>query len=781
MTRRKYSDLDKDSLAMHRSGRPGKVEVVATKPLTTQRDLALAYSPGVAAPCLEIADDPAAAYDYTAKGNMVAVISNGTAVLGLGNLGGLASKPVMEGKAVLFKRFADVDSIDLELSTEDVGEFVNCVRHLGPSFGGINLEDIKAPECFLIESQLREIMDIPVFHDDQHGTAIIAAAGFINALDLTGRKIEETKLVVNGAGSAGIACIELLKAFGMRHDNILLCDTRGVIYQGREEGINQWKSAHAANTEARTLEEAMEGADSFFGLSVAGAVTKDMVGSMADQPIIFAMANPDPEITPEEAREVRKDAIFATGRSDYPNQVNNVLGFPYIFRGALDVRARTINDEMKIAAAQALAELAREDVPDEVAAAYSGRRLRYGPDYIIPVPFDPRLISAIPPAVAQAAVDTGVAQKEMPEITGYRRELSARLDPTVSMLQAIHEELKANPRRVGFAEGEEETTIRAAIAFAQAGRGTPVLIGRDAQIKATIKRLGLTGADSIEIHNAALSRGNRHYTEYLYTRLQREGYLYRDCQRLVHQDRNVFSACMLAHGDIDAMVTGLSRNYLVAYDNIRLAIDPVRGAEVFGLSMMMSRGRTIFIADTTINERPTGEQLARIARQCAEKARTMGYEPRVAFLSYANYGNPPGALAAQVREAVAILDDETANFEYDGEMSPDVALDMDLRVVYPFCRLTGPANILIMPGLHAAAISSQILHKLGGGTVIGPLLTGLTRAVQIAPINANDADLVNFASLAAHDSLAIAQQQNSRSATRKGRASSARKKGSAKK
>jgi len=781
MTKRKYSDLDRDSLAMHRAGRPGKVEVVATKPLTTQRDLALAYSPGVAAPCLEIADDPSTAYDYTAKGNMVAVISNGTAVLGLGNLGGLASKPVMEGKAVLFKRFADVDSIDLELSTEDVDEFVNCVRHLGPSFGGINLEDIKAPECFLIESQLREIMDIPVFHDDQHGTAIIAAAGFINALDLTGRKIEDTKLVVNGAGSAGIACIELLKAFGMQHDNILLCDTRGVIYQGREEGMNQWKSAHAANTEARTLEEAMEGADSFFGLSVAGAVTKDMVGSMADQPIIFAMANPDPEITPEEAREVRKDAIFATGRSDYPNQVNNVLGFPYIFRGALDVRARTINDEMKIAAAKALAELAREDVPDEVAAAYSGRRLRYGPDYIIPVPFDPRLISAIPPAVAQAAVDTGVAQKEMPEITGYRRELSARLDPTVSMLQAIHEELKANPRRVGFAEGEEETTIRAAIAFAQAGHGTPVLIGRDQQIKATIKRLGLTGADSIEIHNAALSRGNRHYTEYLYTRLQREGYLYRDCQRLVHQDRNVFSACMLVHGDIDAMVTGLSRNYLVAYDNIRLAIDQVRGAEVFGLSMMMSRGRTIFIADTTINERPTGQQLARIARQCAEKARAVGHEPRVAFLSYANYGNPPGALAAQVRDAVAILDDESADFEYDGEMSPDVALDMDLRVVYPFCRLTGPANILIMPGLHAAAISSQILHKLGGGTVIGPLLTGLTRAVQIAPINANDADLVNFASLAAHDSLAISRLEEEKSAVRKGRAAAAKRKPSAKK
>ena len=733
MTKRKYSDLDKDSLAMHRTGRPGKVEVVATKPLTTQRDLALAYSPGVAAPCLEIADDPATAYDYTAKGNMVAVISNGTAVLGLGNLGGLASKPVMEGKAVLFKRFADVDSIDLELSTEDVDEFVNCVRHLGPSFGGINLEDIRAPECFLIESQLREIMDIPVFHDDQHGTAIIAAAGFINALDLTGRDIKKTKLVVNGAGSAGIACIELLKAFGMQHDNILLCDTRGVIYQGREEGMNQWKSAHAADTDARTLAEALDGADSFFGLSVAGAVTKDMVKSMAKDPIIFAMANPDPEITPEEAREVRKDVIFATGRSDYPNQVNNVLGFPYIFRGALDVRARTINDEMKIAAAKALAELAREDVPDEVAAAYSGRRLRYGPEYIIPVPFDPRLISAIPPAVAQAAVDSGVAQKEMPNLAAYRTELSARLDPTVSMLQAINEEVRANPRRVGFAEGEEETSIRAAIAFAQAGLGTPVLIGREEQVKSTIKRLGLTGAASIEIHNAALSRGNRHYIEYLYTRLQRDGYLYRDCQRLVHQDRNVFSACMLVHGDIDAMVTGLSRSYSVSYDNIRLAIDPVDGAEVFGLSMVMSRGRSVFIADTTINERPSGAQLARIARQCAAKAKSMGHEPRVAFLSYADYGNPPGALATQVRDAVATLDDEGADFEYDGEMSPDVALDMELRVVYPFCRLTGPANILIMPGLHAAAISSQILHKLGGGTVIGPLLNGLTARCRSSP------------------------------------------------
>ncbi len=759
MAKRKYSDLDKDSLAMHRAGRPGKVEVVATKPLTTQRDLSLAYSPGVAAPCLEIADDPSTAYDYTAKGNMVAVISNGTAVLGLGNLGGLASKPVMEGKAVLFKRFADVDAIDLELDTEDVDEFVNCVRYLGPSFGGINLEDIKAPDCFVIESRLRELMDIPIFHDDQHGTAIIAAAGFVNALELSGRDIRTTTLVVNGAGSAGIACIELLKAFGMQHDNIILCDTRGVIYQGREDGMNQWKSAHAVDTKARTLEEAIKGADAFFGLSVAGAVTKDMVKSMANKPIIFAMANPDPEITPEEAREVRTDVIFATGRSDYPNQVNNVLGFPYIFRGALDVRARTINDDMKIAAARALAALAREDVPDEVAAAYSGRRLRYGPEYIIPVPFDPRLISAIPPAVAQAAVDSGVAGRDMPELGSYRIQLSARLDPTVAMLQAIHEEVRANPRRVGFAEGEEETSIRAAIAFAQSGLGTPVLIGREEQVRETIKRLGLTGAENIEIHNARLSRGNRHYTEYLYMRLQREGHLYRDCQRLVHQNRNVFSACMLVHGDIDAMVTGLSRSYSVCFEDIRRAIDPVPGQAVFGKTMVMSRGRTVFIADTTIHERPTGEQLARIARQCASEARDMGHEPRVAFLSYSNFGNPPGALATQVRDAVRILDEESADFEYDGEMSPDVALDMDLRVVYPFCRLSGPANILIMPGLHAAAISSQILQQLGGGTVIGPLLTGLTRSVQIVPISANDADMVNFATIAAHDSLVLAARE----------------------
>ena len=756
MAERKLSDLDRDALAMHRSGRPGKIEIAPTKPLATQRDLALAYSPGVAAPCLQIADDPADAFEYTAKGNIVAVISNGTAVLGLGNLGGLASKPVMEGKAVLFKRFADIDAIDLELDTEDVDAFVNCVRHLGPSFGGINLEDIRAPDCFQIESRLREAMDIPIFHDDQHGTAIIAAAGLINAIELTGRNIATTTLVINGAGAAGIACAELLKAFGMRHDNVLLCDTNGVIHTGREDGMNQWKSAHAVDTRARSLADAMKGADVFFGVSVAGSVTPEMVKSMSAQPIIFAMANPDPEIFPEAAQRARSDAIIATGRSDYPNQVNNVLGFPYIFRGALDVRARTINDEMKMAAARALAELARNDVPDEVAAAYSGRRLQFGPDYIIPVPFDPRLISWIPPAVAQAAVDSGVARMEMPEVKSYEVALSARLDPTVSMLQTIHADVRASPRRVGFAEGEEETTIRAAIAFAQSGLGTPVLIGREERVQRTIQQLGLTGAGGIEIHNARLSGGNTHYIEFLYGRLQREGLLYRDCQRLVHTDRNVFSACMLAHGDIDAMVTGLSRNYSVCYADIRRAVDPVPGHEVFGLEMMMSRGRTVFIADTAIHQSPDAAQLARIARQCAAKARSVGHEPLVAFLSSANFGNPPGTFASHVREAVGILDDEGADFEYDGEMTAEVALDMDLRHVYPFCRLSGPANVLIMPSLHSAAISSHILHKLGGGTVIGPLLIGLQHSVQIAPMSANDAELVNFATMAAHDALEMA-------------------------
>ena len=746
-------NVDQEALLMHAQGRPGKVEITPTKPLTTQRDLALAYSPGVAAPCKEIARDPSTAYDYTAKGNIVAVISNGTAVLGLGNLGALAGKPVMEGKAVLFKRFADVDGIDLEVDTEDVDEFVNSVRYLGPSFGGINLEDIKAPECFIIEQRLKELMDIPVFHDDQHGTAIISAAGLINACALTGRRLEDVRMVVNGAGAAAIACVELAKSLGVKHENVLLCDSKGVIYQGREAGMNQWKSAHAVPTEARSLEDAMVGADVFFGLSVKGAVTPEMVASMADKPIIFAMANPDPEITPEEVASVRKDAIMATGRSDYVNQINNVLGFPYIFRGALDVRARTINEEMKKAAAHAIAALAREDVPDEVAAAYSGRRLRYGPDYIIPVPFDPRLIAAIPPAVAQAAMDSGVAQKPIIDMEAYKAELSARLDPTTGSLQAIFEEVKNHPRRVVFAEGEEEKSIRAAISFLNTGYGTPVLIGRENRIAETLKGLGLELPEGVVIENAKNSYNTKLYTDYLYKRMQRKGALYRDCQRIINWDRNVFAACMVAQGDADAMVTGLTRNYHQAYQEIRRAIDPKPGEDVFGLSMVLAKGRTVFVADTTVTEQPEPDQLADIAIQAAAKARQMGHEPRVALLSYGNFGNPPGVVTTRVRNAVRELENRNVDFEFDGEMSAEVALDAHLLDLYPFSRLSGPANVLIMPGLHSASIATQLMAKLGGGTVIGPILTGLENPAQIVSIGATVSDLVHMAVLASHEAL----------------------------
>ncbi|MGH6954610.1 MAG: NADP-dependent malic enzyme [Alphaproteobacteria bacterium] len=742
---------DEEVLQFHASGRPGKIEITPTKPLTTQRDLSLAYSPGVAVPCLRIAQDPSLVYDYTAKGNMVAVISNGSAVLGLGDLGALAAKPVMEGKSVLFKRFADVDSIDLEVDTHDVDEFVNCVRFLGPAFGGINLEDVKAPECFIIEQRLRELLDIPVFHDDQHGTAIIAAAGLVNALDLTGRKIERTRLVVNGAGAAGIACVELLKAMGLPHKNVVMCDSAGVIYVGRKSGMNQWKSAHAAETKARTLEQALEGADVFFGLSVKGALSRKMVAAMAAKPIIFAMANPDPEITPEEVKSVRDDAIMATGRSDYPNQVNNVLGFPYIFRGALDVRASTINDQMKIAATEALAALAREDVPDEVGAAYAGRRLRYGPDYIIPAPFDPRLIVAVPSAVAKAAMDSGVARKPITDMAAYRNTLGARLDPTAATLQIILDGVRASPKRVAFAEGEEERTIRAALAFRSSGYGTPVLIGREDRIRETTAATGLAGADSLEIHNARLSRNNRRYTDFLYRRLQRQGALYRDCQRMVNQDRNVFAACMVALGDVDALVTGLTRSFAVSYEEIRRVLVPKPGDRVFGLTIMIARGRTVFMADTTVHERPTAVELADITVQAARQARGLGHEPRAALLSFTNFGNPPAEQAERVREAVAMLDSRPVDFEYDGEMTADVALDHDLmRSLYPFCRLSGPANVLIMPALHSANISAKLLQKLGGGTVIGPLLIGLSKPAHIVQMGATVSDIVHMAALAAH-------------------------------
>jgi malate dehydrogenase (oxaloacetate-decarboxylating)(NADP+) len=739
---------DQEALDFHSRGRPGKLEVIATKPMATQRDLSLAYSPGVAIPVLAIAADENKAYDYTVKGNFVAVITNGTAILGLGDRGALAAKPVMEGKAVLFKRFADIDSIDLEVNSKDPEEIINCVKLLGKGWGGINLEDIKAPECFIIEQRLRELMDIPVFHDDQHGTAIIATAGLLNSLHLTGRKMEDTKIVCNGAGAAGIACLELLEAIGFKHENLILCDTKGVIYQGRTEGMNQWKSAHAVKTSARTLADAMKGADVFYGLSAKGAVTKDMVKSMAPKPIIFAMANPDPEITAEEVAEVRDDAIMATGRSDYPNQVNNVLGFPYIFRGALDVRATTINMEMKIAAARALADLAREDVPDEVAAAY-GTRPQFGPDYIIPVPFDPRLISHVPPAVAKAAMETGVARKPIEDMEAYKQSLKTRRDPIAGVLQQVFQRLRRAPKRVVFAEGEEEQVIRAAASFVQERLGTALLVGREEPIRQTAKNLGIELGHGIEIINAALSTRNANYVAYLYERLQRQGYLIRDVQRLINQDRNHFGACMLALGDADAMVTGVTRNYSAALEDIRRVIDPKPGHRVIGLSMILSRERIVLVADTAITEMPTSQELAEIAIEAAGVARRMGYEPRVAMLAFSTFGHPQGERSARVIEAVKILDRSRVDFEYDGDMAADVALNPAAAAAYPFCRLTGPANVLIMPAFHSASISTKLLQELGGATVIGPMLVGLDRPVQIAPLGARDTQLVNMAAVAA--------------------------------
>ncbi len=743
-----------EALRFHSEGRPGKLSIAPHKPLMTQRDLSLAYSPGVAFPCLHIQRCPDTAYDYTAKGNFVAVISNGTAVLGLGDLGALAAKPVMEGKAALFKRFADLDSIDLEIDTKDVDEFVNCVRFLHPAFGGINLEDIRAPECFVIEERLRELLDIPVFHDDQHGTAIITAAGLINALHLTGRELRDVKLVVNGAGAASIACVDLLKSMGLPAANAVLCDSRGVIYRGRTDGMNQWKSRHAVDTRARTLAEAIEGADVFLGLSVKGAVDRAMVQRMADKPIIFALANPDPEITPEEVTAVRSDAIIATGRSDYPNQVNNVLGFPYIFRGALDVRASEINDAMKIAAAEALAQLAREDVPDEVAAAYAGARLRYGPNYIIPAPFDPRLISAVPSAVAEAAMQSGVARKPILDLGAYRRSLRARLDPTAAGLELIFEKVRTNPKRIAFAEGEDEKTIRAALLYAESGYGSPVLIGREERIRTTMAAIGLSAAAPLEIHNARLSHRNSHYTEFLYQRQQRHGLLYRDCQRLVNQDRNVFAACMVACGDADGMVTGLTRNSFDILDDVSKVIDVKPGSLMFGLTILLARERTVLLADTLVHETPSAAELAGIAVAAAAKAHELGLEPRVALLSYSNFGNPMAPHGERVREAVGLLDGRHPGFEYDGEMSADVALDHALmRQLYPFCRLSDAANVLVMPDLHSANIAAKLLPHLGGGTVVGPLLIGLARPVQIVNTGATASDLVNLAALAAHDAI----------------------------
>lgn len=736
----------REALFYHSTGRPGKIEVVATKPMTTQRDLALAYSPGVAAPVEAIAANPACAADYTARANLVAVISNGTAILGLGNLGALASKPVMEGKAVLFKRFADVDAIDLELDTEDPDTFIEAVAVLEPSFGGINLEDIAAPECFIIEQALRERMNIPIMHDDQHGTAIIAAAGLINACHLTGRELKDVKMVVNGAGASAIACTALIKAMGVRHENVIMCDRAGPIYPGRDN-VDQWKSAHAVETEARSLHEALKGADIFLGLSAAGALKPEWVKEMADQPIIFAMANPVPEIMPDVAQKVRPDAIIATGRSDFPNQVNNVLGFPFIFRGALDVRATAINEEMKIAAARAIAELARERVPEEVAAAY-GKHQQFGRDYIIPAPFDPRLMEVVSAAVAKAAMDSGVATKPIEDFEEYRVRLKSRLNPTTAVLTRVYEDAKKNPKRVVFAEAEEEVVLRAAIQLRDFGYGHPVLVGRTEKVRDALERLSVDDIEDFQIENSADSEHIPAMVEYLYSRLQRRGYTERDVRRMVNQERNVFAALLVALGHGDALISGITRTFSQTAREINRVLDHKQGAIPFGIHMMIGKNHTTFLADTTINERPTSEELAHIATETARVARRLGHEPRVAFLSYSTFGNPEGKWLENIRDAVHILDAEGVDFEYEGEMAPDAALNETVMALYPFSRLSGPANVLIMPGLQSANLSAKLLRELAGNATIGPMLVGMEKPVQIAPMTATAPDVLTLAVLA---------------------------------
>ncbi|WP_047170532.1 NADP-dependent malic enzyme [Novosphingobium sp. Rr 2-17] len=744
----KVQFTEREALFYHSTIRPGKIEIIASKPMATQRDLSLAYSPGVAVPVQAIADDPATAYDYTAKGNLVAVISNGTAILGMGNLGALASKPVMEGKAVLFKRFADVDSIDIELASEDTDALIEAIAMMEPSFGGINLEDIKAPECFIIEQALRDRMKIPVMHDDQHGTAIIAAAGLINACLITGRKLEDVKMVVNGAGASALACTALIKSLGVRHENVTVCDRTGVIYRGRG-GLDQWKSAHAIDTTNRTLEEALVGADVFLGLSAAGALTPEYVRKMADQPIIFAMANPDPEITPPDAKAVRPDAIVATGRSDYPNQVNNVLGFPFIFRGALDVRATAINEEMKIAAARAIAELAREPVHEDVAAAYGGETHAFGREYIIPAPFDPRLMEVVPMAVAKAAMDSGVAGRPIEDFEAYRDQLKARLNPTTSVLTRVYEQVRANPKRVIFAEADNEVVLRAAIQYRDFGYGEPILVGRTQTILAMMADLGVSDPDSFNIENSMISKHVEPMVEMLYERLKRRGFLKRDVQRMCNTDRNIFAAGLLKLGVGDALITGVTRPFSQSMKEIRRVLDPAEGKLPFGIHLLVGKNHTVFMADTTINERPTAEELVVIATETAAVARKLGHQPRVAFLSYSTFGNPAGKWLDITRDAVHILDEQQPDFEYEGEMAPDAALNPKIMEFYPFCRLSAPANVLVMPGLQSANISAKLLREIGGTTSIGPMLLGMEKPVQIVPMTAIAPDVLTSAVLAA--------------------------------
>ena len=743
---------DQEALDYHNSGKSGKIEILSSKPMTSKRDLALAYSPGVAAPVKIIAKNPDAAYDYTTKGNLVAVISNGSAILGLGNLGALAAKPVMEGKAVLFKRFADIDAIDLEVDSYDVNEIINCIANLGKSFGGINLEDIAAPDCFVIEQKLKEKLDIPIFHDDQHGTAIITLAALINALDISDKSIKDIKVVVNGAGASAIACANLFKSNGVPNENIVMLDRKGVLYRGRDN-LDQWKSAHAIDTKLRTLKDAIKGADVFLGLSTKNVLSKDMIKTMAKNPIVFALANPDPEINPEDVHEARDDAIVATGRSDYPNQVNNFIGFPYIFRGALDVRAKTINEEMKVAAAHAIAELTRENVPDEVAAAMGGERPKYGKEYIIPSTFDPRLISVIPVAVAKAAMKSGVARKKIENLEVYKDQLRQRLDPSLTIMLGINSQIKKNKKRVVFADGEDENTLKAAIAFKNNGLGIPVLIAKKEIVKKKLKEIGLDENYNIEIINSTDNEKREKYAKFLYGKIQRkEGLLERDCDRLVRNDRVVWGTCMVSCGDVDAMVTGNTRRYTSTLDKVKRVVDPRSGEVIFGLIIMVNRGRTVFIADITVHEIPTAEQLSQIAISSARVARLFGFNPKVAFLSHSTFGTPKTSSTKNLRDAVEILKEKKVDFKFDGEMQPDVALNEEYKELYPFSEIVGNANILIMPGRHSAAISYKLMKSLSAVKVVGPLLVGLGEPIEIAPLRSSTSDIINLASVAAYSS-----------------------------
>ncbi len=761
MTKKSKIDhyTDKEALDFHINGKSGKIEVISSKSLTTKRDLSLAYSPGVAAPVKAISKNPDASYDYTSKGNLVAVISNGSAILGLGNLGSLASKPVMEGKAVLFKRFADIDSIDIEVDSSDTDEIVNTIKNIAGTFGGINLEDIAAPACFIIEQKLREVLDIPVFHDDQHGTAIITTAALINALDISNKKIHKAKIVINGAGASAIACANLFKLSGVKNENLVMCDRKGVIYKGREK-VDQFKSAFALETKLRTLEDAMKGADVFLGLSAKDVVTKQMVKSMSKNPIIFACANPDPEIKPELIDEVRSDAIVATGRSDYPNQVNNLIGFPYIFRGALDVRAKIINDEMKMAAAKAIALLAREEVPDEVVAAYGGERPKFGKRYIIPSTFDPRLISVIPAAVAEAAIKSGAARKKIDNFEDYKDKLTNRLDPSMSIMQGINSKVRKNPKRVIFAEGEDESMLKAAIEFGKNKLGTPIVIGNEKRVKETLNKVGLDENYKIKIVNSTDKEKREKYSKYLYKKLQRTGQLERDVDRLVRNDRIAFGASMLACKDADAMVTGNIRHYAASVEKLKHVCSARKGEPIFGLTMIVFKGRTVLVADTNVQDFPSSERLVEVAKSCVRVSRLFGFEPKVAFLSHSTFGKPISRNTKHVREAIEILKSKDVDFDFDGEMQPDVALNPIYKEIYPFSKIVGNANILIMPALHSAAISTKLMKSFGGAKLIGPLLVGLDQPIEVAPLRSTTSDILNLASIAAYSADVIDYDKN---------------------